>query len=103
MSSIRFSKVPMGYSPDAGRFGYSQQTGGYNVQSGARFPAHMQSMDTCLQHRWVKLYEPDGKSVYGISHKGGYQQGSWFTDGGGVRRFQMNSFRVNNPIGWCSS
>jgi hypothetical protein len=71
----------------------------------SRFPSHARSMTTApITSRPIRLFEPDGKSYWGMHHLGAWREVEAVRDPyGGPTQVRMNGRLINNPICWASS
>jgi len=89
---------------------YTQKPyGGHGPQQASdpwsRFPSHARSMTTApISSRPIRLFEPDGKSRWGLHHLGAWREVEAVRDPyGGATQVRMNGQIISNPICWASS
>jgi hypothetical protein len=70
----------------------------------SRFPSHARPIDSApMSSRPVRLFEPDGKSRWGIHHMGCWREVEAIRDTYGNTRVACNGNLISNPIMWASS
>src|SRR5215468_5455469 len=100
-STLKFSRYPMGYSPDApSRYGNNGATSG-----SVRFPAHAHPVNPCDLDRvptgTVKIYSGDGKVSWGWNRSGNLKRLEPFRDPAGVTRWQERG-DIYNAVAWST-
>jgi hypothetical protein len=83
---------------------YGGQAPSKYMSLGKNLPAHARGMASAptMSTRPIRLFEPDGKSRWGIHHADAWREVEVQRDAGGVKRVAMNGCTIN-AVAWASS